>query len=290
MNLNDLLLKSGIAQHDVVVFRHRPNEPTLREILPRLAADRSELFNAYQQSHGERVEKALLSANYVVSFIGHEPGRALFVGLYKILGAKPLTFDQFWQVPANIDLKKLGMKGFTGTERQSCLWFDLELTDLYSEWKGKLIVNWPPPERSWWRRAHRNVMPIHAILEDEALDVDMRKWDELNLSWSQLDFLPKRLQSKLAEWRGIYYIFDTSVGKGYVGSASGSENMLGRWRDYAKTGHGSNHLLKNRDPQHFRFTILELVAQNSEADIVSKREVLWKKRLHTRQPLGLNDN
>jgi hypothetical protein len=31
--------------------------------------------------------------------------------------------------------------------------------------------------------------------------------------------LPKRWQAKLADWRGVYYIFGTSDGKGYVGSA-----------------------------------------------------------------------
>jgi hypothetical protein len=78
--------------------------------------------------------------------------------------------------------------------------------DFYSEWKGKLIVDWPPPERSWWRRAHRNVIPVHAILEDSALDTAMMRWDELDFSWSQLAVLPKRWQGKLAEWRGIYYL------------------------------------------------------------------------------------
>ena len=85
----------------------------------------------------------------------------------------------------------------------------------------------------------------------------MKKWDELDLAWNQLGILPKRWQAKLAEWRGIYYIFDASDGKGYVGSAYGADNLLGRWRNYAASGHGGNRLLRERDPQGFRFTILE---------------------------------
>jgi GIY-YIG catalytic domain len=290
MELNDLLQSKGIETRGVLVLRHRPTEPDLNKILPLLAADKPDLFNAYQQTQGEALEKTMLGASYVTSFIGHEPGRALFVGLYKIGKTKPLTYAQYWQVPENIELKKLGMKGFSGAKRPSCLWFDLELTDFYSEWKGKLIVDWPPPERSWWRRAHRNVMPVHAILEDSALDTAMKRWDELDFSWSQLAVLPKRWQAKLAEWRGIYYIFDMSAGKGYVGSAYGAENLLGRWRNYAASGHGGNRLLRQRDPQHFRFTILELVAPNMEADEVIRLESTWKERLHTRQPHGLNEN
>jgi len=284
MELTDLLQRKGIEPRSVLVLRHRPTgEPDLNKILPLLAADKPDLFNTYQQTQPPTLEKTMLSASYVASFIGHEPGQALFVGLYKIGKTKPLTYTQYWQVPEHIELKKLGMKGFSGTKRPQCLWFDLKLTDFYSEWKGKLIVDWPPPERSWWRRAHRNVMPIHAILEDSALG-------ELDFSWSQLAVLPKRWQAKLAEWRGIYYIFDTSAGKGYVGSAYCADNLLGRWRNYAASGHGGNRLLKQRDPQHFRFTVLELVAPNMEADEVIRRESTWKERLHTRQPHGLNDN
>ena len=109
------------------------------------------------------------------------------------------------------------MRGFDGKKRSSLLWFDLALTEFYSSWKGKLIVDWPPPERSWWRRAHRNDIPVWAVLEESALDAAMKKWDEIDFTWSQLGILPKRWQARLSEWRGIYFIFDTSDGKGYRG-------------------------------------------------------------------------
>jgi hypothetical protein len=79
-------------------------------------------------------------------------------------------------------------------------------TDFYRYWKGKLIVGWPPPERSWWRRAHRNEMPVLAILQDSALDAAMPRWDEISLTWDDLGLLPTRWKSALREWRGIYYI------------------------------------------------------------------------------------
>jgi len=53
--------------------------------------------------------------------------------------------------------KKYDLKGFTNEEGpSSCLWFDLELTEFYAKWKGKLIVGFPPPERAFWQRAHKN--------------------------------------------------------------------------------------------------------------------------------------
>src|SRR5262249_13639389 len=155
-------------------------------------------------------------------FIGHEPGKALYVGLYSIRASVQITRKQYWANPANAELKTFGMNGFTEESiRSTCLWFDLAVVDFYSQWKGKLIVGWPPPERSWWRRAHRNDMPVLSILEDSVLDATMPEWDEIAVTWEELSVLPARWKSVLSQWRGIYYIFDTSDGKGYVGSAYG---------------------------------------------------------------------
>ena len=188
-------------------------------------------------------------------------------------------------------MKKFGMTGFTGGDgRSSILWFDLVLTDFYNSWKGKLIVRWPPPERSWWRRAHRNEFPVLAVLEDSAPDAAMPDWDKISLTWEQLAVLPTRWRSALAEWRGIYYIFDVSDGKGYVGSACGRSNLLGRWQNYATSGHGGNRLLRQRDPRNFRLSILQRVSPDMDENDVIRLEATWKERLHTRAPYGLNDN
>ena len=164
MNLNDLFKIKGIDPQQVLVLRHRPFEPELNKVLPWLAAEKPDVFNAYQQAQGKKLEKVMKSmsgSGYVASFIGHEPGKALFVGLYSIGSTKSLSLKEYWQVPANIEMKAFGMKGFTGENSQkSILWFDLELIDFYSSWKGKLIVVWPPPELSWWRRSHNNEMPV----------------------------------------------------------------------------------------------------------------------------------
>ncbi len=264
-------------------------------MLPWLAAERPDVFNAYQQTQGEKVER-VMEANkgrgYIASFIGHEAGKALFVGLYSIAGSKPLSHKQFWQVPAYAEMKAFGMKGWYVVEagRPQVLWFDLVPADFYSHWKGKLVVGWPGPERAWWRWADRNEFTVLSVLEDSALDAAMPAWDEIELAWEELAVLPTRWKSALAQWRGIYYIFDTSDAKGYVGSAYGNDNLLGRWLSYAASGHGGNQLLRRRDPHNFRFTILQRVSPDMEASDVIRLEGTWKQRLHTRAPFGLNDN
>ncbi|MDF2974793.1 MAG: nuclease family protein, partial [Microvirga sp.] len=184
-----------------------------------------------------------------------------------------------------------GMKGWTAShDRRFILWFDLVLCDFYSHWQGRLVVGWPPPERSWWRRAHKNQMPVLAIHDESVLDASMPEWNEFELGWQELKALPTKWKMALAQWRGIYYIFDISDGKGYVGSAYGRTNILGRWLNYGTHGHGGNRLLRDRDPHNFRFTILQRVSPDMEvADVVSL-EGSWKQRLHTKQPQGLNDN
>jgi hypothetical protein len=294
VNLNDLLGRENIDPRHVLVLRHRPNEPDLNKVLPWLAAEEPDVFNAYQQTQGERVERAMQAmrgTGYIASFIGREPGRALFVGLYSIGESKPLSREEFWQVPAYVQLKAFGMRGFADERATaSVLWFNLTLTDFYANWKGRLIVGWPLPERSWWRRAHRNEFPVIAVLEDSALDATLPEWDEIEFTWEELRVLPTRLKFKLSEWRGIYYIFDTLERKGYVGSAYGENNLLGRWLNYSARGDGGNKLLSQLDPRNFRFTILQRVSPDLAAHDVIQLESSWKQRLHTRAPYGLNDN
>ena len=88
---------------------------------------------------------------------------------------------------------------------------------------------------------------------------------------------------------GNLLYFDVKVGKGYVGSACGGENILGRWLNCAASGHGGNKKLKGRDPNDFLFTILQRTSPDMERAEVGQLEANWKDRLHTRDS-GLNDN
>lgn len=290
MHLNAMLQLHGIDPTTVPVMRHRPPEPQLRKILPWLAAERQSTFNAYQQTQSSKTaEDALGRATFMASFIGHEPTRAVFVGLYRRGASKPLSYDEYWKKSEYSELKKFGLGGFQG-DRKSILFFDLQLmTDFYGYWAGKLITKWPGGERRWWRWANRNTIDVMSILEQSALISTPKDWRDMVLSWSELQLLPSALKASLAEWRGIYFIFDQSDGRGYVGSAYGAENILGRWLNYKASGHGGNSALRNRDPSNFRFSILERVSPDLPVDQVVRIEDGWKVRLHTRH-FGLNRN
>ena len=293
MDLNYLLSEQGIdvSQSPVLVMRHRPTEPNLRKALPWLAAENPNLYNTYQQSQRPKVEKQLSKAEYLVSLFGHNSGEALYVGCYRVAGYREISFRQYWNMPQNQELKKLGMKGQTNrVERPTSLWFDLILTEKLADLKGKLITHWHG-ERSWSRWAEDNTFRVKAILEESVLDKGMPHWDELRVSWRELANLPRSWIDELKRWRGTYLIYDAKDGRSYVGSAYGEENLYGRWSNYAASGDGGNKKLKRRQPDTFQFSILQIVSPTLERDEVIQIESKWKERLHTRHPkFGLNIN
>ncbi|ODA28308.1 hypothetical protein A6X21_00980 [Planctopirus hydrillae] len=269
-----------------MVMRHRPKEAALRRILPWLASDRKNIYNAYQQAQGPKVEKALQGASFLASFIGHTAGKAIFVGLYKVNGYQSLSYSAYWELAENIELAKYGVKGMT-PDAKATLWFDLELLPNYSQWSGKLVVNWPGRELSWWRWAKRNEFRIEAIHAESFLVEKVPNWRDLHLTWQELMLIPERWKIAIQHWRAIYLIIDKSDGKGYVGGTYGTDHLLGRWRDYAKTGDGGNVELKKRDPQNFEFCILERITEDTDDKEVQILEANWKRRLQTVK-FGLN--
>lgn len=288
IELNDLLTKAGLDPMGIMVMRHRPTEKDLREVLPWLAAERPDVYNAFQSNHGETVETSLSRATHLVSFIGHEPRHAVFVGIYTVDGAKRTSASEFWKIPHNDTLRSLGTRG--PKDGRDSLWFDLGQSDHLQSWKGRLVIEWTGIERSWWRWAGRNSLPVHAIHEESLLVPRLPDWHTLALGWQELQLLPSSWKQALAQWRGIYFIFDRESRLGYVGSAYGEENLLGRWTNYAASGHGGNRLLRGRNPEHFVFSILQRVSPDMDANQVIAVENSWKDRLQSRAPCGLNEN
>ena len=290
MQLNDLLKENGIdpIRDRVLVLRNKPNEPEFKKKFFWIAEERPDLFNAYQSTQGRAVENAFQKASYLASFIGHEPRKAVFFGLFKIGRSKPLSRKNFWRDRAHKELFDMGMKG--STTRESILKFQLHEVENFQRWKGKLIVDWPGSDRAWSRWAGKNVFSVSALLEESKFAKAMPDWTEIVLKHSDLKILPRTWQDKMSQWRGIYFIFDSVGCKGYVGSAYGGENILGRWKNYARTGHGNNKHLRRCDPDNLIFSILEVDSHVRAPNEIQEKEACWKDRLHTRHPSGLNGN
>lgn len=285
---NEALMRHSIDPADVLIMRHRPPEPQLRRQLPWLASERHAVFNAYQRFQ-PKAEKAMQRAAYLASFIGQDVGAATFVGLYRIAGHRPLAPGEIDDIAEYQVLATLGVVPTPEQSSAGHLYFDLEPVEVLADWSGRLICRWPPPDRSWYRWANRNTLDIAALVETSRFAEPMPNWDEIVVSLTELEMMPGAWQAALSQWRGIYFIMDETDGKSYVGSAYGSDNIMGRWRAYARNGHGGNVGLWDRAGHPLRFSILQRVSPDMDPADVIALEASWKRRLHTRD-LGLNRN
>lgn len=281
-----LLDLEGIDAADVLLIRHTPREPALRRIFPWIVADRPELFLTWQRIQWKTAETAMTKAKMVAAFVGMEAGAAVFAGLSRIDAWREIDHAAYLALPGNAELFGLGM---TVSDRSRYLDFQLAPLEALQALQGRLIVGWPKPERSWWRWADRGVFPIQYILEESRFAQHMPPWEDLVLTWAELHALPRSWRLQMSQWRGVYYIFDTARARGYVGSAYGAENVLGRWLEYARTGDGSNKGLRASRPADLLFSVLSRCSPDLAAEDVIAIEAGWKRRLHSRS-FGLNEN
>lgn len=97
---------------------------------------------------------------------------------------------------------------------------------------------------------------------------------------------------------GVYCLTDTSNGKLYIGSATGSEGVAQRWGSYLDSNHGGNvklvELFNEEGAEYFEknftFTLLEYFGLSYDPNKIIEREQYWKKCLDTKYPHGYNDN
>lgn len=288
LEFRTLLELADIDPAEVLLVRHTPIEKPMKRILPWLVVERPDLFLAYQRIQWKTLEKAMTRGRYIAAFLGEQNQAATFAGIFRITGWQPLDHAGYHNFPGNAELMNLGMSG-RSSDMGDCLAFDLEPLAHYREWIGRLVTTWPKPYQQWWRWASGGIFPVASIESENRFVRAMPDWSQLVLSWHELRSLPGSWCAALAHWRGIYLIYDIARTAGYVGSAGGRDNILGRWRAYAETGHGGNMELRRSDPANLRFSILQLTSPDLEAAEIIALETSWKERLHTRE-FGLNLN
>lgn len=288
LDFRTLLELAKIEPAKTLVVRHIPVERSLKRVLPWLVVERPDLFLAYQQIQWQKLEKAMTRATHLASFVGQDRTSATFAGVWKIGSWQVLDYDGYRTFPGNGRLESLGMSG-RAPDMPDCLAFDLEPMEHYAEWIGRLTINWPMPYQQWYRWAANGHFPIESIDPESRFVRGMPDWTDLVLTSSELAALPSSWGAIWGQWRGVYYIHDTARNAGYVGSAYGQDNLLGRWRAYAHSGHGGNKELRNSVPTDLRFSILQRTSPDLDANDVIALEASWKVRLHTREA-GLNCN
>ena len=264
-------------------------------LLPGLVRTRRAAMETYQAAHGINAERALSRGRpWVASFVKTGPGRVrgtstmLFAGLYRNEGGRRVPRVDIaanpevrWLYDTFGSFEELDEPGWS-----HWTWFDLRLSDRLSKLQGRLAID-VRLTQSYVRLAENLDAPVTALHAESAFDAAPPSWRKMRPSTGMLAALPAAWAAKLAEWRGIYLIVDESDGARYVGSASGTENLLGRWREHVAGERGITVGLAARDPRRFRFSILERVSPDATAGDVSRLEQTWMERLDTVR-FGLN--
>ncbi|KAB1086274.1 GIY-YIG nuclease family protein [Neorhizobium galegae] len=265
---------AGIERKSVRLLRHQENFPG-RPTPYTLWRDAPSVFDTYQETQSVNFEGGLRAPLWA-SFVGLPGPETLFVGLYSAEFIGLLSEDRVHPLSGRVE------------EAGSCNLYRLERRQELSEYIGRLWIEWGKGYRSWIQRADSGSKPIVELRRTSGED-PFPGFNQLILKLSEIETVPVSWSAALSGTRGIYLLTCPKTREQYVGSASGENGFLGRWREYFATGHGGNLGLKSRDPSDYQISILETVGSSASLDDVLRLEVRWKVKLMSSE-LGLNRN
>lgn len=238
-------------------------------------------YALFKEWQSEQSDSKMKNVDYLVVFMAEEGCECRFIGVYRNYGPKRATGNGFSEYAIE------EVEGFEGL-------------------KDKVVIDWGKGTLSWMQnwQSTKNVRRIDQVNTGDDIPYFIR-YEDVILSFSQLQKVveDKEWKSKLESLNCVYMILDKETGKQYVGVTykdmkPGIKNgILGRWTEYAKTGHGNNKLLVallaekgiSYADQNFQWTILETLPLNVTPKVAIDRESLYKKKFGTREH-GYNEN
>lgn len=241
------------------------------------AIHRNARFEQYQAGQSNRqVIKQMCSAEVLASFVVDPGGATVFVGLWRVKGSqKEHLPDPYRNLPER--------------PKDGSTIIDLERMVALDDYCGRIIVDWGDGARAWVQYADRNdkqILEIHRRPEEPRFPGFARFVCGLH----ELDALPIAWLEPLRANRGVYLLVHRTSGAQYVGSATGADGFLGRWRGYSD-GHGGNTAMRElaHRADDYDIKILETVGSSATLEDVYGLESLWKEKLGSRVQ-GLNRN
>lgn len=271
-NLSEVLQKAGLKPEDVALIRHKLKDSEVKKHYD------EDSIKEYTQEQTNEYKK-ILERKYWVVFMSEEGTLARLHACY-----------------VNNGLNEGGIYSSCNGEKDNDFYNLEELdNDILKELRGELVIDWGSGTRNYIQKGDNN---------KDVISIDSKRqfpgYEKLELYFN---VLKKVIENKDYEsWRealnkvkAIYLIVDTKTGDRYVGSASGDEKLLQRWRGYVKTnGLGGNmglkeHLVNEGKPENLKFSILQVLDNSLSKQQVDDIENRWKEKLMTRE-FGLNEN
>jgi hypothetical protein len=239
-------------------------------------------FERYQ----EHQAKPVFECDFIVSFIGQRDSQARLLGVYAVRGVEgPGEFSH-------------GADFLYPDMPDTAYRYKLERLPGFEDLERRVVISWGESTRAW----HQWLKPKEIVeVLPHGYVAEFPGYDDVLVTYGQLREIVAN-PSANREWHrmlgavaGIYLITDGVTGKQYVGSAYGADGVLGRWSNYANTGHGGNQLLRELvgndagRAKHFTFTLLRTLSTALTREEVFKVESLYKRKLGSRA-YGLNAN
>lgn len=272
--LNDMIKLNGYDPNDFILIRHSTSDKNFKECY------KVKYIKEYTQ-----LQKPDFAKNYQywMVFISDDKTTARYFATYKAMGYRSVSRNDMpdgFPVPQMFE---------NGTQYQ------LEETDIMSEYKNRLVIQWGKATISWYQRTV-NPKEVLAIHSNEFKGYDgcwtYGELREIFNDPTHHDDTVTALKSVYA----VYLIVDMKTGKQYVGSAYGTDGLYGRWAEYIQTYHGNNKKIirylehDQMAYNNFQFSILKTFPPKKKlAQIVLDTEKIYKDKLLTRI-FGLNDN
>ncbi len=290
-DLHQLFLDQGMeSERSLKLYRHPKLHFNSRladhiDIDQVIASGDLELFQA--------VQRGRLLGNDLVAFFAGEAGRiSRFLGMWEVQAMERWDFQSTQSELAR--QKKFLQDGE--------VWHVLERIPKFDPLINRLVISWPDSGRhhQWLSRNGKvwKSIPVHEIRSVGAA----RPFPGFNQVILQFHELKQIIHSDAGGWRealmstrGVYLISDKKSGAQYVGSATGSRGLWGRWESYANNVHGGNKVMIQSldnlqlDATDLQFSILETLGSLSNKEEGLAAEKLWKTKLG-KKAITLNGN
>ncbi|MBP2216052.1 GIY-YIG nuclease family protein [Arthrobacter sp. CAN_C5] len=272
LKLGHLFLAAGMDLADVVVIRHTPKG---------LAADGA-------VAHGDSLLDYTRTQSIKSGKLPPVPPRIwlVFLGAPGRLGRFIAAYENHGEVHSERTIDQR--------------FFDLEPSHVFSAHTDRLVIEWSGDAVNW-AKVGSQAEDFNVVEVADRAQVPFPGFDSIIIDFATLQEV--MVDSRYLEWRvalasvkGIYLIADTLTRRLYVGKADGAGGFLGRWTEYAKTGHGGNVALRelnDSDLNHrmrLQFSILQVFSPNAPARQIDDAEVHYKLALLSRGDEGLNRN
>ena len=280
LSLRNILKEKGLdCSKKIKLVRHQDKRYDVEELCRR---GQIEIYQSYQAT-------PIFNCDYIVAFIGFGGTHARMIGVYKVKGQKAAK-----DVSLPADFIYPDFVTHTG------YYYELEEVPGFEDLKKRVVIEWGKGTLAWhqWLK-HKDkevleILPGGYVKEfSDYLDFILT-YDEL-VDICKKPIANREWHKRLSTVAGVYLIVDTSTGLQYVGSAYGEKGILGRWLQYARTGHGGNSKLKQllspgkSRAENFTFTILRTLPKTLTKNEVIEKESFYKEKLGTRA-FGLNLN